>query len=93
MRSSSRSKPTLQLVLQGEARQLGHRLDLSHIAYEVLDQPGPMAMRVAVADWGPIRAIAAEHGYVRPDFFCQTDAIEKDPFSAYWLFNRAVVTA
>ncbi len=80
-RSTVRSKPTLQIVLQGEARHLRHALDLSHLAYDILDQPGPMTLRVAASDWHPIRALATERGYTRPDFFCQSDTIGKDPFS------------
>ncbi len=81
------STPTMQLVLRGEACQIRERLDRSRIAYEVLDQPGPLTMRVAAADWHPIRAIATERGYSRPDFFAQTDAGGKDPFRLYWLWN------
>ena len=84
-RNTARSQPALQIVLQGEALQLKQTLDLSHIAYEVLDQPGPLTMRVAVADWRPISALAAEHGYVRPEFFAQADTLGTDPFRRYWL--------
>ena len=91
VRSTVRSKPTLQLVLQGEARELTKRLDLGHIAYEVLDLPGPMVLRIAAADWPPIRAIAAECGYTRPEFFCQSDEHARDPFSLYWLRRMPAV--
>jgi hypothetical protein len=84
-RPTVRSKPVLQVVLQGEARQLRQGLDLSNIAYEVLDQPGPLILRVAVADWRPICVLAAERGYTRPNFFSQSDAIGNDAFSRHWL--------
>jgi hypothetical protein len=67
-------------------------MDQHHIPYEVLDQPGPLIMRIHTADWQAIRALAAEHGYVRPDFFCQSDLITQDPFRLHWLQQRAAVT-
>lgn len=92
-RSTVRSTPTLQLVLQGEARQLTKRLDLDHIGYEVLEQPGPLTMRVAVTDWQRIRAIAAEYGYTRPAMYAQADPQGKDPFALYWFWRTPAATS
>jgi hypothetical protein len=67
-------------------------MDQQHIAYEVLDQPGPLTMRIRTADWQAVRALAAERGYVRPDFFCQSDLVAQDPFSLHWSRQRPSVT-
>ena len=92
-RSTVRSKPTLQLVLQGEARQLTKRLDLGHIGYEVLDQAGPLTMRIAVTDWRRIRAIAGECGYTRPVVYAQADSQGQDPFALYWFWHTPAATS
>jgi hypothetical protein len=89
--TTARTKPALQLVLRGEACQLRQQLDLSRIAYQVLDQPGPLVLRVAVADWHAIRALAGERGYGWPAFFCQSDLRVTDPFRLYWLRRAAAV--
>ena len=92
VRSTVHSRPTLQLVLQGEARQFPNRLRVGGIAHEVLDQPGPLIVRVAVADWQAVRTLAAACGYARPDFFAQSEATGKDPFRLHWLGRKPAAT-
>jgi hypothetical protein len=91
-RSITRKTPALQIVVQGHACALQAAMDQHHIAYEVLDQPGPLIMRIYTTDWQAVRALAAERGYVRPDFFSQSDLIAEDPFMLQWQRQRTVVT-
>ncbi len=91
-RATARKTPALQIVVQRQARDLREQMDKHHIAYEVLDQPGPLTLRIGTADWEAVRALAAERGYVRPDFFCQSDAIERDPFRLHWLRQKPAIT-
>jgi hypothetical protein len=83
--SITRVKRSVQIVVQGAARKLEEQLKASRIGFQILDQPGPMTLRVGVADWASIRAIAAEHGYERPDFYAQPDVTQKDTFRDHLL--------
>jgi hypothetical protein len=78
-RAIARSRLRMQVVLQGDASRLRQRMESGNISFEVLEQPGPLTLRVAAADWKVIRALADEGGYTRPDFFCQSDAGEMTP--------------
>jgi len=80
----------MQIVLQGEACQLVHQLDQNHIVYETLDQPGPMALRVATANWSFIRAMAEALGFDRPDFYGQSEGVGGDPFNGCWPMQARV---
>jgi hypothetical protein len=90
--SISRKTPALQIVVQGQACALQAHMDQQNIAYEILDQPGPLTMRIRTADWQAVRTLAAERGYRRPDFFCQSDQFMQDPFTQHWLRQRPPVT-
>jgi hypothetical protein len=88
-RSTIHVKSAMQVVLQGEACNLGNHLDRNRIAYETLSQPGPMTLRVAAADWQSIRAIATALGYRRPEFVGEPETVGVDPFHGYWLLQAA----
>ena len=88
-RSIIHVKSDMQVVLQGEARNLGSHLDRNRIAYQTVSQPGPMTLRVAASDWQSIRAIATELGYGRPDFVGEPETVGVDPFKGYWLLQAA----
>ncbi len=84
----SRKTPTLQIVVQGQACALQAQMDQEGISYEIIDQPGPLTMRIGTADWQAVRTLASGRGYVRPDFFSQSDLPAQDPFRDHWLQQR-----
>jgi hypothetical protein len=88
-RSTTDVKLAMQVVLQGEACELGDHLDRNHIAYVTLSQPGPTTLRVAAADWQSIRTIATALGYGRPEFVGEPETVGVDPFQGYWVLQAA----